>query len=391
MALQATRPPAGIRRTIFEDEHEDFRASVRGFLLAEAVPHREAWEASGVIDRTFWRKAAAQGFVAFSAPEDLGGMGLDDFRFNAIVDEEVASTGTVGDNFALINDIVAPYLTELTSGEQRERWLPGLTSGDSICAIAMSEPGAGSDLRGIAAKAVWEGDGWRLNGSKTFVTTGIAADRVIVAARTVRDGEDRGLSLFVVDQDMPGFSRGRKLEKLGRKAQDTAELFFDDVAVPAENLLGTEGRGLHQLMGNLPQERLSIAVTAVATAERALALTLEYVQGRNAFGAPVGSFQANRHALAELATELSVARVYVDRCIQAQVTHDLTDAEAAGAKFWTTELEFRVVDRCLQLHGGYGYMEEYEIARLWRDARVERIYGGTTEIMKEIVGRSLGL
>jgi alkylation response protein AidB-like acyl-CoA dehydrogenase len=384
-------PARTLGRTIFEDEHEAFRESVRGFLLAEAVPHREAWERKGVIDRDFWRKAAAQGYVAFAAPEQYGGAGLDDFRFNAIIDEEVARTGAVGDNFALINDIVAPYLIDLTTEEQKARWLPGLTSGESICAIAMSEPGAGSDLRGIQSTATWRGDHWTITGSKTFVTTGIAADRIIVAARTRRDSEINGLSLFVVDTSMPGFERGRKLEKIGRKAQDTAELFFDEVAVPAENLLGEEGRGLHHLMRNLAQERLSIAVTAVATAERALELTLDYVQTRNAFGRPIGSFQHNRFALAELATELKVARVYVDRCIEAQVKGELSDADAAGAKFWTTELEFKVIDRCLQLHGGYGYMEEYDIARLWRDARVERIYGGTTEIMKEIVGRSLGL
>jgi alkylation response protein AidB-like acyl-CoA dehydrogenase len=379
-----------MRRTIFESEHDDFREAVRGFLTKEAVPHSEEWEVAGVIDRGFWRKAAAQGFVAFAAPEELGGAGVDDFRFNAIVDEEVAYTGTVGDNFALVNDILTPYLLDLTDDEQRGRWVPGVTTGDIVPAIAMSEPSTGSDLRAIASTAKWAGDHWRLSGSKTFVTSGIQADLVIAAARIQRDGVE-GMGLFVVEEGAEGFTRGRKLEKIGRKAQDTAELFFEDVAVAPENLIGEAGRGLQMLMRNLPQERLSIAVTAVASAERAMEITLEYVRSRNAFGQPVGSFQANRHVLANAATEVSIARVYVDRCILAQTLGELTADEAAAAKYWTTELQFRVIDLGLQMHGGYGYMEEYEIARMWRDARVQRIYGGTTEIMKEIVGRSLGL
>jgi acyl-CoA dehydrogenase len=256
--------------------------------------------------------------------------------------------------------------------------------------IAMSEPGTGSDLRAITTTARWQGTHWRLSGSKTFVTSGIQADLVIVAARTRRDGAE-GFALFLVGSDAEGFSRGRKLDKVGRRAQDTAELFFEDVRLGPEDVLGEEGRGLHYLRRNLPQERLSIAVTAISSAQRALEITLEYVKARNAFGRPVGSFQANRFALAELVTETAVARTYVDRCIEAHGERELTAAEAAGAKFWTTELEFRVVDRCLQLHGGYGYMDEYEISRRWRDARVQRIYGGTNEIMREIVGRSIGL
>jgi acyl-CoA dehydrogenase len=379
-----------MRRTIFETEHDDFREAVRGFLLREAVPHAEAWERAGVVDRGFWRRAAAQGMVGFSIPERHGGPGLDDFRFNAVVGEEVAATGAVGDGFSLTNDIVAPYFVELADEQQQARWLPGIAAGDLVAAIAMSEPGTGSDLRAIEATARWDGDVWRLSGSKTFVTSGIQADLVIVAARAIRDGVD-GMGLFVAEASMEGFQRGRKLEKVGRKAQDTAELFFDDVAIPPENVLGEPGRGLRYLMRNLPQERLSIAVTAVAAAERALELTLQYVKDRNAFGRPIGSFQANRFLLADLATELQVARSHVDRCIAAHVARELDAAEAAGAKAWTTDVQWRVVDACLQLHGGYGYMEEYEIARLWRDARVQRIYGGTNEIMREIVGRSLGL
>ncbi len=389
--MAASAPAKGdLRREIFDDEHDAFRESVRGFLIREAVPHTEAWEQAGLVDRSFWTKAAAQGFVAFAAPEDLGGAGIEDFRFNAIINEEVAYTGTVYDNFSLTNDIVLPYLLELTSEEQRARWLPAVCSGERIVAIAMTEPGAGSDLRGITSTATWRGEHWELNGSKTFVTNGILADLVIVAAR-VRGRDTEGLALFVVESDMPGFQRGRKLIKVGRRAQDTAELFFESVPVPAQNMIGEEGRGLNHLMRNLAQERLSIATTAAANAEQALEITLEHVRSRNAFGQPIGSFQANRFSLAELATEVSIARVYIDRCLQAHVQRRLSGTEAAKAKLWSTELEFRAVDLGMQLHGGYGYMEEYEIARRWRDARVERIYGGTSEIMKEIIGRSLGL
>ena len=344
-----------------------------------------------MVDRGWWKQAADQGFVAFSAAEEYGGAGLDDFRFNAILDEEVVSTGTVGDGFSLVNDIVTPYLTELTTPEQQARWLPGVTRGEIVPVIAMSEPGTGSDLRAIASVAAWRGDHYSLSGSKTFVTSGIQADLVIAAAKVKGQDGVEGLGLFAVEAGAPGFTRGRKLEKVGRKAQDTAELFFDDVRVEPEFVIGEAGRGLNHLMRNLPQERLSIAVMAVAAAERALEITLEYVRTRNAFGRPVGSFQANRFTLAELVTETRCARVYTDRCLEAQVARELDAAEAAGLKALTTDLQFRVLDACMQLHGGYGYMEEYEIARMWRDGRVQRIYGGTNEIMKEIVGRSIGL
>jgi alkylation response protein AidB-like acyl-CoA dehydrogenase len=379
-----------VRRTVFEDVHEDFRASVHGFLAREAAPRAAEWEAAGMVDRDFWRGAARQGYVGFAAPEDLGGAGAADFRFNAVIDEEVVATGTVGDGFSLTNDIVMPYLVELASDEQQRRWLPGVTAGELVVAIAMSEPGTGSDLRAIATTATWRDDHYTVSGAKTFVTSGIQADLVIVAAKLRRDGRG-GMGLFAVDAGSPGFSRGRKLEKVGRRAQDTAELFFDEVRVEPGDVLGDDDAGFGYLMRNLPQERLSIAVTAVAHAERALDLTLDYVRTRNAFGRPIGSFQANRFDLAQLSTEVAVARVYVDRCIEALLDGELAAPEAAGAKFLTTDLEFRVVDRCMQLHGGYGYMEEYAIARMWRDARVQRIYGGTNEVMREIVGRSLGL
>jgi len=380
-----------MRRTIFDDVHHDFRESVRRFLTSEAAPHTAGWEAAGAVDREFFRKAAAQGLVGFAAPERCGGAGLEDFRFNAVLDEEIAYTGAVGDYLNLLNDIIAPYLLDLTTPEQQERWLPGVTAGETLCAIAMSEPGAGSDLRGMTSTATRRNGGYVINGSKTFITSASSADLVIVAAYVKGEPDVEGMGLFVVEGDMPGFTRGRKLDKVGHRGQDTGELFFEDVEVPAENVLGEPGRGLHYLMRNLPQERLSMAVYAVAAAERALEITLDYVRTRNAFGKPIGSFQANRFALAELATEIGIARTYVDRCIEAHSVRELSGVEAAGAKFWTTELQFRVMDRCVQLHGGYGYMEEYEIARMWRDARVTRIYGGTTEIMKEIVGRSLGL
>jgi alkylation response protein AidB-like acyl-CoA dehydrogenase len=374
---------------LFGPEHADFRESFRAFLVSEALPHGDEWESAGVVDREFWRRAAAAGFVAFQAPEELGGAGVGDFRFNAVIDEELAFTGAVGDGFPLVNDIVTPYLVDLTDADQRRRWLPGVTSGETIPAIAMSEPGTGSDLRAIATVARPSGENWVLSGSKTFVTNGIQADLVIVAARVEED--DGGLGLFVVDAASEGFSRGRKLDKIGRRAQDTAELFFDEVEVGGADVIGEPGRGLSLLLRNLSQERLSIAVTAVANIERALRLTLDYVRDRRAFGQPVGSFQANRFSLAEAVTEARVARVYLDYCIGAHVRRELTADQAAGVKYWTSDLQGKIIDLCLQLHGGYGYMEEYPIARMWRDARVQRIYGGTNEIMKEIIGRSLGL
>jgi alkylation response protein AidB-like acyl-CoA dehydrogenase len=394
MAMPTSSPAAGtglgLPRTIFDDVHHDFRASVRSFLIAEALPHTERWEETGLVDREFFRKAAAQGMIGFMAPEEYGGTGVEDFRFNVVIEEECSYTGAVGDNLNLTNSILAPYMLDLTTDEQKARWVPRWTTGDLIPAVCMTEPGAGSDLRGIASTARWTGDHYVLNGSKTFVTSGIQADLVIVAANVVQEGV-KGLGLFAVEAGTDGFTRGRKLAKAGRKAQDTAELFFSDVIVPPENVLGVPGEGLRNLMANLAQERLSMAVGGVAASERALEITLNYVRDRKAFGQPIGSFQANKFALAELAAEIGVGRVYVDRCIEEHVNGRLSATNAAAAKLWATELQGRVMDRCLQLHGGYGYMDEYEISRLWRDARVTRIYGGTSEIMKEIVGRSLSL
>ncbi|MEW2589412.1 acyl-CoA dehydrogenase family protein [Micromonospora aurantiaca] len=375
-------------RAIFTADHLAFAELVRAFIDKEITPHHERWEADGIVDRGVWRAAGAAGLLGFFVDERYGGAGVTDRRFHAVLTEELARAGASGPAFGLHNDIIGPYLTDLTTEEQKQRWLPGFCSGEIVTAIAMSEPGAGSDLAGIATTAVRDGDDWVLNGQKTFISNGILADLVIVVARTDPGAGRRGISLLVVERGMPGFERGRNLDKLGQKAQDTAELFFSDVRVPAANLLGTEGEGFAHLMRNLPLERLSIAVAALAGAETVFAQTLDYCRQRQAFGRPIGSFQHNRFVLAELATELRLGRVFVDNCL---VAPDLTAETAAMAKWWCTELQQRVVDRCLQLHGGYGYMREYPVARAYLDARVQTIYGGTTEIMKEVIGRSLGL
>jgi alkylation response protein AidB-like acyl-CoA dehydrogenase len=380
-----------MRRSVFDPEHEQFREVAREFLAREVAPHAQAWEAAGIVDREVYRAAGKHGVIGFNVPDEFGGGGVSDFRFNAVVAEELAVAGPGTPAFTLHNDIVAPYLVSLATPEQQQRWLPGFASGDLIGAIAMSEPGAGSDLAGVRTHAERDGSDWVLSGSKTFISSGINADLVIVVTRTDPTAGHRGFSLLVVERDMPGFTRGRNLEKIGQKSQDTAELFFDQVRVPAANVLGQQGRGFYHLMHNLPAERLSIAVSAVAGARAILTETVAYAKNRTAFGQPIGAFQHNRFVLAELDTELDIARVYVDRCLEAVVAGELTAVEAAKAKWWTTELQKRVVDACVQLHGGYGYMLEYPVARAYLDARVQTIYGGTTEIMKEIIGRDLGL
>jgi alkylation response protein AidB-like acyl-CoA dehydrogenase len=380
-----------MRRTVFDPDHEQFREVVREFLAREVAPHAQAWEAAGIVDREVYRAAGKHGVIGFNVPGEFGGGGVSDFRFNAVVAEELAVAGPGTPAFTLHNDIVAPYLVSLATPEQQQRWLPGFASGDLIGAIAMSEPGAGSDLAGVRTHAERDGSDWVLSGSKTFISSGINADLVIVVTRTDPTAGHRGFSLLVVERDMPGFTRGRNLEKIGQKSQDTAELFFDQVRVPAANVLGQQGRGFYHLMHNLPAERLSIAVSAVAGARAIFTETVAYAKNRTAFGQPIGAFQHNRFVLAELDTELDIAQVYVDRCLEAVVAGELTAVEAAKAKWWTTELQKRVVDACVQLHGGYGYMLEYPVARAYLDARVQTIYGGTTEIMKEIIGRDLGL
>jgi alkylation response protein AidB-like acyl-CoA dehydrogenase len=379
-----------MQRDIFEAEHDAFRDTVQTFLAREAIPHHDQWEADGQVDRAVWKAAGAAGLLGTDVPEEYGGGGVPDFRYNAVVTEEISRAGTTGLGFSLQNDVTAPYLLRLATEEQKRRWLPGFCSGEIITAIAMTEPGTGSDLQGIktTAKRNAEGD-WVLNGAKTFITNGILADLVIVVARTDPDAGSRGFSLLVVERGMAGFERGRRLKKVGLKAQDTAELSFTDVHVPAANLLGEEGKGFGYLMQNLAQERLSIAVGAIAGASRALELTVAYTKDRTAFGSPVSTFQNTRFELAEMDTEVTVTQVFVDRCIREHVESVLSAADAAKAKWWATDVQKRVVDRCLQLHGGYGYMLEYPIAKAFVDARVQSIYGGTNEIMKEIIGRSL--
>ena len=379
-----------MQRDIFEAEHDAFRDVVRTFLAREAIPHHEQWEADGQVDRAVWKAAGAAGLLGTDVPEEYGGGGVPDFRYNAVVTEEIYRAGTTGLGFSLQNDVTAPYLLRLATEEQKRRWLPGFCSGEIITAIAMTEPGTGSDLQGIKTTAKQNADGdWVLNGAKTFITNGILADLVIVVAKTDPDAGSRGFSLLVVERGMTGFERGRRLKKVGLKAQDTAELSFTDVHVPAANLLGEEGRGFGYLMQNLAQERLSIAVGAIAGASRALELTVAYTKDRTAFGSPVSAFQNTRFELAEMDTEVTVTQVFVDRCIRGHVEHELAAPDAAKAKWWATDVQNRVVDRCVQLHGGYGYMLEYPIAKAFVDSRVQSIYGGTNEIMKEIIGRSL--
>lgn len=379
-----------MKRTLFDDEHLMFREAVRRFVEKEVRPYHDQWEHDGIVPRDLWLKAGAAGFLAMAVPEAYGGLELNDFRYNVVLTEELTRAGASGVGFGLHNDIVLPYILTYGTDEQKQRWLPQMISGETITAIAMSEPNAGSDLAGIQTTAVRHADHYLLNGQKTFITNGINSDLVIVVAKTDPAAGHSGVSLLVVERGMAGFEHGRNLDKIGLKAQDTAELFFHNVKVPLNNLLGGEGQGFYQLMFQLPQERLSIAVIAVAACEAVLEMTINYCQEREAFGRPIGKFQHNRFKLAEMKTEIEIARVFVDRCITELNAGNLTAAEAAMAKWWTTELQKRVVDDCLQLHGGYGYMMEYPIAKAFLDTRVQTIYGGTTEIMKEIIGRAMG-
>jgi alkylation response protein AidB-like acyl-CoA dehydrogenase len=385
-----------MRRSLFEDVHEDFRASFRTFLEREVLGEEGRygeWERAGIVPREVFALAGHGGFLGMAVPEQYGGAGAQDFRLNLVIGEETqrAAVGGLGLGITLHNDICLPYFLTYCDERQRERWLSGIASGELITALAMTEPGIGSDLASMSTGARREDGHYVVNGTKTFITNGINADLVITAVKTDRSQRHRGISLMVIERGMEGFQRGRNLEKIGQHAQDTAELSFSDVRVPVENLLGQEGEGFAYLVSNLPQERLSIAASAVAAAEAALAWTLEYVRERTAFGRTIGSFQSSRFTLAEVHGEVQIARTYVDRCAQALNAGELTPEDAATAKWWCTDLQGRVVDRCLQLFGGYGYMLEYPIARAFADARVTRIYGGANEIMKEIVGRSLGL
>jgi alkylation response protein AidB-like acyl-CoA dehydrogenase len=380
-----------MEREIFTTEHEAFRDMVRAFIAREVAPHHDQWERNGVVSRDVWLAAGRAGLLGISVDEKYGGGGNTDFRYYAVMNEEFARAGAHGPGFLVHNEMIGPYLERLCTPQQRERWLPGYCGGELITAIAMSEPGAGSDLRGIRATAVPSGSDFILNGQKTFISNGQLCDIVIVVARTDPEAGHRGISLLVVESDMPGFTRGRNLEKMGMHAQDTSELFFTDVRVPRSNVLGELGGGFAALMRNLPRERVTIGITALAIAAQAFDDTLAYCKERHAFGQPIGTFQHNKFLLAELATELQVAQAFTDRAIMAHCAEELTTQEASMVKWWNTELCNRMTDRCVQLHGGYGYMREYPVARAWANARVQSIYGGTTEIMKEIIGRGLGL
>ncbi|WP_031074311.1 acyl-CoA dehydrogenase family protein [Streptomyces sp. NRRL S-118] len=378
-----------MKRRIFSAEHDAFRETVRTFLAKEVLPHYEQWEKDGIVARDAWLAAGRQGLLGLAVPEEYGGGGTTDFRYSAVLAEEFTRAGTPGFAIGLHNDIIGPYLTGLATDEQKRRWLPGFCTGGTITAIAMTEPGAGSDLQGIRTTAEDKGDHWLLNGSKTFISNGILADLVIVVARTTPEGGAHGLSLLVVERGMEGFERGRNLDKIGQKSQDTAELFFHDVRVPKENLLGDLNGAFVHLMTNLAQERMAIALAGIAAAEHLLEITTAYVKEREAFGRPLAKLQHIRFEIAEMATECAVTRTFLDRCIADHSDGELDAVHASMAKWWATELQKRVADRCLQLHGGYGYMAEYPVARAFTDGRIQTIYGGTTEIMKEIIGRSL--
>jgi alkylation response protein AidB-like acyl-CoA dehydrogenase len=381
-----------MERSLFEEEHEMFRKAFRTFLERELVPHREEWEAAGVIDREVFAKAGASGFLAMSVPEKFGGAGVDDFRYNLIIAEEICAADVypAGLGMTLHSDVCLPYFLDYCNEEQQARWLPGIASGELITAVAMTEPGIGSDLASMSTTALRDGDTYILNGSKTFITNGILSDLVIVACKTDPTQRHAGMSLIVVETGMEGFVRGRNLDKLGMHSQDTAELFFSDVRVPVENRIGDEGQGFKLLVKNLPQERLSIAMAGVAHARAILNWTTEYCNERTAFGQKIGSFQNSRFKLAEMQTEITIAESFIDKSVLALNEGTLTAEEAAMSKWWCTELQKKVADICVQLHGGYGYMNEYAVGRAYTDARVTSIYGGTTEIMKEIIGKSMG-
>ncbi|MET9378663.1 acyl-CoA dehydrogenase family protein [Streptomyces sp. NPDC003035] len=378
-----------MKRQLYTADHEAFRETVRTFLAKEVLPHYEQWEKDGIVAREAWRAAGRQGLLGLAVDEEYGGGGNADFRYSAVLAEEFTRAGAPGIALGLHNDIIGPYLTSLATEEQKRRWLPGFCTGELITAIAMTEPGAGSDLQAIRTSAEDRGDHWVLNGSKTFISNGILADLVIVVARTTPEGGAHGLSLLVVERGMEGFERGRNLDKIGQKSQDTAELFFHDVRVPKENLLGELNGAFIHLMTNLAQERMAIAVAGIAAAEHLLEITTTYVKEREAFGRPLAKLQHVRFEIAEMATECAVTRTFLDRCIVDHANGELDAVHASMAKWWATELQKRVADRCLQLHGGYGYMAEFPVARAFTDGRIQTIYGGTTEIMKEIIGRSL--
>lgn len=380
-----------MNRSIFSAEHDAFRDLARAFFEKECAPHAQQWEAAGLVDRDIWRKAGRIGLLGWEAPQQYGGSGIRDFRYNVIMTEEFIASGSTGFGFALHNDIMPPYLIDLTTDEQKQRWLPGYVTGDIVTAVAMTEPEAGSDLKSIRTVARDAGDHWLLSGAKTYITNGILADLVVVAAKTDPQAGHRGISLLAVERGMPGFAHGRNLDKIGMKSQDTAELFFDQVQVPKANLIGELNRGFYHLMSGLTQERLACAVTSTAIMERALQLTCAFVRTRRVYGQPLGALQNTQFRLAEVQAATQVCRVFTDRAISEHLEGRLTSDDAAVAKMFVTERQWEAVDACLQLFGGAGYMNEYEIARIWRDTRVQRILAGSSEVMRHIIGRSLKL
>ncbi|GAB3068168.1 acyl-CoA dehydrogenase family protein [Nocardioides zeae] len=380
-----------MERHLYDADHEAYRSTVREFLAREVVPHKDRWDDEGWIPREVYAKAAQAGLYGIQIPEEHGGAGVTDYRYRMVVCEEVARVNALsfGLTVALQDDLFLAYALARTDDEQKKRWLPGVASGEFIGALAMTEPGTGSDLQGIRTSAVRDGDHYVVNGQKTFISSGIMADLVVLAVRTDPDAGSRGFSLLMVEAGTPGFERGRKLDKIGLPSQDTAELFFSDARVPVANLLGEEGKGLQYLMSHLPRERLGVAAKAIATSRAILDLTIDYCQDRTAFDRRLVDFQATRFELAELETEVDIATAYVDQSVLAYNAGELTPVEAAKGKWYVSELQKRVVDRCLQLHGGYGFMREYAVGKAYVDTRIQTIYGGTTEIMKEIIGRDI--
>jgi len=381
-----------MKREIYDEDHEAFRSSVREFLERSVIPNVEQHAIDKAIPREFWLEAGKQGFLGLEIPEEYGGAGAGDYRFNAVMAEEMSKVNAaLGSCWGIHADITAPYIVAMGTEEQKQRWLPGVASGEILLAIGMTEPSGGSDLAALKTSAVKDGDDWVINGSKTFITNGYSADLIITAVRTDPEKGARGISLFAIPSDAPGFSRGRKLDKVGQDESDTAELFFEDVRLSEDHVLGELGGGFIAMMQKLPQERLGCAISNVAHAKQILVETLQYTKDRKAFGAPIGTFQHNKFLLAELFTSIEVAEAYIDTCVIAHDKGELTPVDAAKAKWWSSQVQNDVLDHCVQLHGGYGFMNEYRVARAWRDARVSKIWAGSNEIMKELIGRELGL
>ncbi|WP_141782569.1 acyl-CoA dehydrogenase family protein [Nocardioides albertanoniae] len=380
-----------MKRDIFEEDHEDFRASVQQWLERSVKPHTDKHIADKALPREFWLEAGENGFLGLAIPEEYGGAGAEDFRFNAVLAEELGKIGAAYPTCVGIHsDITAPYLVRLGTEEQKQRWLPGVASGEILLAIGMTEPSGGSDLAALKTTAVRDGDEWVINGSKTFITNGYSCDLVITAVRTDPEKGAKGITLFAIEADKAGFSRGRKLDKVGMEESDTAELFFENVRVTDAEIIGELNRGFIHMMEELPQERVSCAVANVAQAKQILMETVQYAKDRKAFGQSIGAFQHNKFLLAELVTQIEVAEAYVDKCVAAHSRGELSPVEASKAKWWSSQAQSEVLDHCVQMHGGYGFMNEYRVARAWRDARVTKIWAGSNEIMKELIGRDLG-